>query len=818
MSTSASPSVAPSAEYAEHLSNLLAVPSLSHDNHYFLHPIGDVDPTDFIIAETNRIPFRLANPNLGHWKNTFKSWPSLEKTSPEKSWTTWYKRISASNQTHWDEIGLGQALALTIANSVKDEPLMAAATYFWSNTINAFLFNQGPMTPTLIDITMITGLDVTSSANPMGLNTKNQFDFRTKSIGGWSGFVAAYMGKGPVTSREHVAFLLMWLEKFLFCGSSYGPTTNWQFVAEALESKRQFPLGKILLGYLYQTLSNASAKIAVGSIVGFQKDARVWFPYEDSVHLDLSSDFRSREVFSAAISPCILPVGIHQGRNIQVSYEIYHPMSSARQFGMCQLPIGLFFADKIQCRGEISSTLMMDRLLNIPGPPLGSIDNIELARFWSRNFDRWWGEWKQHIFHQPASMYMTDLFPDVVPQTTESSPPHQSYSGRDIEYAPGLLPNGVGLTPPVIGYHAPKISSLLQGHLREPADVGRKRKIKAQTIDPSALAPKKKAKKQKPKPTDDLPALDPSIEQALDEEEIEEDVDKAVAELQKKKIAVKKKSAATTLKPAPPPPPPPPSPVQQTSSDRTPSATGSHHIEEEEQPAAPAIPALANLFSFDIKDYFDEETEDDPTSKALAPLSDDVKKTLEDISHWLEASSLDSLVVDCGSIRTRLHEIQALIPDELTDVLTLAVYREQHQFKLEKAKQRLAERRERKDIEATIQANRQLVYEEKSKLDRLSDGPIKSNIDRLEARKIELLAQLQECNAELDLEHKMLADLPQAVEEQKARLKSAIKNVADLTKSLKVIPGTDAQDAQAIEEVEQIKQGAISAIQRYLSQ
>jgi hypothetical protein len=118
------------------------------------------------------------------------------------------------------------------------------------------------------------------------------------------------------------------------------------------------------------------------------------------VNFDLPLDFRfedinsekfdkSREVFSAAISPCILPVGIHQGRNIQVSYEFYHPMSSARQFGMGQLPIGLFFADKILCRGEISSTLMMDRLLNIPGPPLGGIDNIELARFRSRNFDRW---------------------------------------------------------------------------------------------------------------------------------------------------------------------------------------------------------------------------------------------------------------------------------------------------------------------------------------------------------------------------------------------------------------------------------------------
>ena len=145
---------------------------------------------------------------------------------------------------------------------------MAAATYFWSNTINAFMFNQGPMTPTLIDITMITGLDVTSSTNPMSMNTWNQFDFKTKSIGGWSGYVAAYMGQGSVTPREHVAFLLMWLEKFLFCGSSCGPTTNWQFLVEALESKKEFPLGKILLGYLYQMLSNASARIAVGSAVG----------------------------------------------------------------------------------------------------------------------------------------------------------------------------------------------------------------------------------------------------------------------------------------------------------------------------------------------------------------------------------------------------------------------------------------------------------------------------------------------------------------------------------------------------------------------
>ncbi len=196
-------------------------------------------------------------------------------------------------------------------------------------------------------------------------------------------------------------------------------------------------------------------------------------------------------------------------------------------------------------------------------------------------------------------------------------------------------------------------------------------------------------------------------------------------------------------------------------------------------------------------------------------MDDTVKKTLEDISIQLE-SSLDNLVADCGLIRARFAEIQASIPDDLANTITPAVYLEQHQFKLEKAKQRIVDRREQKDIEATIQANRQLVHEEKAKLDQLSVGPIQSNIDRLEARKIDLIAQLEECNAELDLEKQKLADLPNVIEEQKSRLRSAIKNVADMTKSLKVIPGTDAQDIQAIEEIDQIRQWALSAIQRYL--
>jgi septal ring-binding cell division protein DamX len=65
------------------------------------------------------------------------------------------------------------------------------------------------------------------------------------------------------------------------------------------------------------------------------------------------------------------------------------------------------------------------------------------------------------------------------------------------------------------------------------------------------LAPKKKAK-EKSKPADDLPALDPSIEQALDEEEIGDDVDQAAAEVSDPKKTPSASPKQTHLTPAAP--------------------------------------------------------------------------------------------------------------------------------------------------------------------------------------------------------------------------------------------------------------------------
>ena len=133
--------------------------------------------------------------------------------------------------------------------------------FFWSNALNALLFGHGPMTPTLLDVIMLTGLNIIAPNRSSDFLDKTSFKIETRTIGGWSGYVTKNMKTGSVTVREHTAFLNMWLEKFIFCGKTTGPTNNTLKMAETLASGNPVPLGKHLLGLVYHLLHQVSAKL-----------------------------------------------------------------------------------------------------------------------------------------------------------------------------------------------------------------------------------------------------------------------------------------------------------------------------------------------------------------------------------------------------------------------------------------------------------------------------------------------------------------------------------------------------------------------------
>lgn len=211
--------------------------------------MGDPDPLDFVNLETNRIPFQTSDLSLDLWQDTFRSWPTVTP-----GWRDWYRRLNAADRLYWDEADIGQCIDLSLAHMTRNEPLLQMSSYFWSDALNAFLFGHGPMTPTLIDVVMMTGLNITAADNCLRFG-KCTHRLETRKIGGWKGYIGKYNpGSGAINARERTAFFTMWLEKFFFCGKSAGPTTNCQAMAEVMASNQQLPLGKYLLGAVYRLL------------------------------------------------------------------------------------------------------------------------------------------------------------------------------------------------------------------------------------------------------------------------------------------------------------------------------------------------------------------------------------------------------------------------------------------------------------------------------------------------------------------------------------------------------------------------------------
>ena len=152
-----------------------------------LGSLGNPDPTDLINAETNRIPFRAENFSLDLWKDAFRSWPS-----PTKGWNDLFLRVSHSNEVQWGERKLDQCIRLSLADMDRNESLLIAASYFWSDTFNAFVFGHGPASPTLADVVMLTSLDVSSADSTHLFDTKRSAKVETRSIDGWSGYIQKY--------------------------------------------------------------------------------------------------------------------------------------------------------------------------------------------------------------------------------------------------------------------------------------------------------------------------------------------------------------------------------------------------------------------------------------------------------------------------------------------------------------------------------------------------------------------------------------------------------------------------------------------------
>ena len=67
--------------------------------------------------------------------------------------------------------------------------------------------------------------------------------------------------ESTVNERKYMAFLNMWLERFVFCGPSCGPTYNHKLMTEQLAVGKDIPLGKYLIGAAYHLMYQVAAQL-----------------------------------------------------------------------------------------------------------------------------------------------------------------------------------------------------------------------------------------------------------------------------------------------------------------------------------------------------------------------------------------------------------------------------------------------------------------------------------------------------------------------------------------------------------------------------
>ena len=134
-----------------------------------------------------KFPFRQSLVDLSSWntKNPFRNWPKMPK-----GWRDWFRRVSDKKGEDWEVYDLSQCLTLSLFGMERNDSLLIVASYFWSNTLNAFIFGHGPMTISLADVYMLTGLRIIGPMQPykfLGAGSKKLA--KISDCTGWASYI-----------------------------------------------------------------------------------------------------------------------------------------------------------------------------------------------------------------------------------------------------------------------------------------------------------------------------------------------------------------------------------------------------------------------------------------------------------------------------------------------------------------------------------------------------------------------------------------------------------------------------------------------------
>jgi hypothetical protein len=184
----------------------------------------------------------------------FEPWPL-----PKSDWFNWVDRMYVGLKDKWEYLGITDAI-LTSKTPIKPHThLIVALISFWSPTSNTFVFSEGFLSPTLMDVSAMLSLPIEGIPihHEMKCTQHCTIDIDTNGAAlGYTRFMQKHKKHfdDVITFEEETSFYLFWLCKFLINSPSKRIITYYLPIAIALANKHKLALAPFFLGSVYRSM------------------------------------------------------------------------------------------------------------------------------------------------------------------------------------------------------------------------------------------------------------------------------------------------------------------------------------------------------------------------------------------------------------------------------------------------------------------------------------------------------------------------------------------------------------------------------------
>ncbi|XP_021867244.2 uncharacterized protein [Spinacia oleracea] len=256
---------------------------------HFLKPL--LNPKIQPLPKSPSVPLR-SNPKI-NIEDLGKSVSFYGRLKPLKGLRSWVDDLKQTHQSIWKKVGIFDAIAASSYKIKRDNELIMCLAERWCPETNTFVFPWGESTISLEDIMVLGGFPVLGASPvliPFDKNDKNaelygelrnSYSLIQRNSGSHSRWIEYYKGMGG--EIEHVAFLVLWLSRYVYSTNYYGRINYKVFgVAISVAMGTKIAFASTILASIYRDLSLLKEKIVSCTMEGVDDglDLVIWGPFQ----------------------------------------------------------------------------------------------------------------------------------------------------------------------------------------------------------------------------------------------------------------------------------------------------------------------------------------------------------------------------------------------------------------------------------------------------------------------------------------------------------------------------------------------------------